>query len=677
MQNLRQGALALFVLVSFILTGCGGGSSSGSTSPDTTANQVSGLASAPPATVALLEPSHILELALEMVFPPLAAAITGLEPITGAQVELIRVDNAGEQIGDVIATTRTSATGNYTLTLPAGVDLAGNLVVRIGATANEQIRSQVVSRTVNISPVSEYVLRKFIERGADLDSLALDTVVSLSGKVEEFDIAAQAGDLSALLERLEQDAGDLVNSQIDLALSEPASATALNGNYQGSNLTLVLGASESAGPGTFETQVFKDSFELKALSGGNVEVTFTGGPALYAQLIASDNNSGAAQANTEIDLEDGGQDTVPATYTDNNVLTIQAPFYEEIEPENDIGRRSPATDFRLQPVPGMGLMFAAPAEVLIAYALNENDAVDATRKVGEELKRGLEAFVRTPNDATTADLTGEFGRVYLGTIISDSGQIEAEAEASTITFDGATGTLDASAADRYSIVRANNASVTGGKEGALAETAIPFSVNANGAVSFGQDEQGVALPPTGFVDDSFQFVAEANLGEAKDDLNQPIGPFMSKTLLLRLPETSGSTPAVSGKQYRIFSVGLGAGVGTTGDLALIGSRFDSKLTMGTLTNGVGQATRDLSIAVVRKTALESPITLSQRNSSLTTEVTVQTDGTTVMTVADGDRLTTYDGFFNAEGSLGIFMVRVAEGTAPANQLALAVLVEQP
>lgn len=666
MQNLRHFSLALLVLVSFIVTGCGGGSSgSSSGTPGETTSEVSGLASAPPNTVAQLEPVNFFKLALEFVFPPLAAAITGLEPITGADVELIRVDNQGNQVGDVIATTTTSATGNYTLTLPAGVELSGNLVVRIGATANAQLRSQVVSRTVNISPVSEYILQKFIERGADLQALPLNTVLSLSGKVAEFDIAAQSGDsLDALLTRLEQDAGDLVNSQIDLAKTDQAVATALNGLYQGTNLTFVLGDSDDFSPGSFEAQVFKDTFELEAQGSGNVNVAVTEGAALYAQLIGSD-NSASNQANSETRLGDGGQDTIPATYTADNVLTIQAPFNEEIEATS--GFRSPPTDFRFQAVKDMGLMFAAPAELLVRYGLDGTDAIDVDQKLGEELKRGLIALVRTPTAATTADLSGVFGRVYMGAIISDSGQIEAEAEASTITFNGSAGTLDASATTRYSFTRANNATVTYGTESALAEAGIPFSVSANGAIGF----DGGA--PNGYVDEDFRFVAEANLTTATDELDAEIGPFMSSTLLLKLPT---ATKDVSGKRYSLFSSGMGVGVGTAGDITITGSRSDSSLEMGTLAQGETQATRNLSISVARKASLEGQVVLSQFSSSLPVEVSVGANGATTMVVVDGTRTTTYEGFFNGEGTLGIFMVRVNDG-GDNNQLALAVLVEQP
>ena len=50
-------------------------------------------------------------------------------------VELIRIDDDGNQVGDVLASTVTSITGDYSLALPVGVSLSGNLIVPSPATA--------------------------------------------------------------------------------------------------------------------------------------------------------------------------------------------------------------------------------------------------------------------------------------------------------------------------------------------------------------------------------------------------------------------------------------------------------------------------------------------------------------------------------------------------------------
>src|SRR5690554_1071870 len=129
-KKIKHIAMAGALSSTLLLVGCGGSSSSESGAADNS-RAISGTATAPAGLVAQYEDQNAFELALSFFISPLAAAITGLEPIEGAAVELIRVDNSGAQVGGVLATTATSITGDYTLTLPEGVNLAGNLVVRI------------------------------------------------------------------------------------------------------------------------------------------------------------------------------------------------------------------------------------------------------------------------------------------------------------------------------------------------------------------------------------------------------------------------------------------------------------------------------------------------------------------------------------------------------------------
>ena len=77
---------------------------------------VSGLAEAPGGVIAqLTHDKPMMMAATDFLFPPAFAGITGLEPVTGATVELIRIDDDGNQVGDVLASTVTSITGNYSL----------------------------------------------------------------------------------------------------------------------------------------------------------------------------------------------------------------------------------------------------------------------------------------------------------------------------------------------------------------------------------------------------------------------------------------------------------------------------------------------------------------------------------------------------------------------------------
>jgi hypothetical protein len=214
MSSFRKLSVAAAISSTLALTGCsssdgGGGSNGGGSSGGT----VSGTASAPYGEVAHFQTRNLFEIAAEFFISPAAAAVFGLDPIEGADVELIRVDDEGNQVGDVLASTTTSTTGEYRLPLPQGVNLAGNLIVRITGTNNQSLRAQVVEQEVDISPVSEFVLRKFIETGADLDQLQVNDVVKLSGKVEEFDMTA-GQNLSQMFDILEQEVGEFVENEV-------------------------------------------------------------------------------------------------------------------------------------------------------------------------------------------------------------------------------------------------------------------------------------------------------------------------------------------------------------------------------------------------------------------------------------------------------------------------------
>ncbi|MEP2613290.1 MAG: hypothetical protein ABJH31_04270, partial [Marinobacter alexandrii] len=220
---------------SLLLAGCGSSSSSGSDSGSGSSqnSEISGTATAPAGAVAFYEPRSAIEIALNYVIPPVAAAITGLDPIGGASVELIRVDDDGIQVGEVLATTSTSITGDYRLTLPEGVNLAGNLVVRITGQNSISLRAQVVEQDVDISPLSEFVLRKFITQGANLDQLVVNDVVKLEGRVEAFDITlSDSNNLEQAFATLDQQVGDFVENQVAVVAAGEGDSSGIAGNYR-------------------------------------------------------------------------------------------------------------------------------------------------------------------------------------------------------------------------------------------------------------------------------------------------------------------------------------------------------------------------------------------------------------------------------------------------------------
>ena len=83
---------------SIALAACssGGGSGDGEIAP----TAITGIAEAPNGVIAQFENNKsYLVAAVEYVFPGAMAGITGLLPVTGATVELIRIDDDGNQVG--------------------------------------------------------------------------------------------------------------------------------------------------------------------------------------------------------------------------------------------------------------------------------------------------------------------------------------------------------------------------------------------------------------------------------------------------------------------------------------------------------------------------------------------------------------------------------------------------
>src|SRR5690606_34367066 len=163
---------------------------------------------------------------------PAAAAIAGLSPIAGAEVELFRVGNDGEGVGDVLATATTNDDGEYELELPEGEELSGDLVVSISA-AGRKLRAQVVAEQVDITPVSEYVLTKLVESGTALATVSKGAVVQLTETIEALDIVA-GPDMATILEQLDELAGNIVEESIEIIATPPGDATDIAGTYRNS-----------------------------------------------------------------------------------------------------------------------------------------------------------------------------------------------------------------------------------------------------------------------------------------------------------------------------------------------------------------------------------------------------------------------------------------------------------
>ena len=177
----RNQALPLSIFVCLALTVCSGGGSGGGAGggsggagggggivpAPTTGVVVGGAVQAPNGQVALFDQPSVWDQLASAVWPDALAGVSGLSPVPdGAQVQLVRINQAGDTIATLAATTVTAGRYSFNLT-NLGISIANDLAVRaINLATGVQMRAFVTGTTVNIDPVSEATVRLVIDQVA-------------------------------------------------------------------------------------------------------------------------------------------------------------------------------------------------------------------------------------------------------------------------------------------------------------------------------------------------------------------------------------------------------------------------------------------------------------------------------------------------------------------------------
>lgn len=158
-----------------LLVACGGGDS---TPPPPTETTITGTVSGPSGLIAQLENKTFYARAMDILFSPAHAAITGTAPVPGAIVELIAIDEAGNQVGAVIATVTAGTDGTFSITTTSTPGT--NLVLRVQSASvpGVEIRAFATGTTVDINPTSELVTQKVINTVANVTGALLSHFTS-------------------------------------------------------------------------------------------------------------------------------------------------------------------------------------------------------------------------------------------------------------------------------------------------------------------------------------------------------------------------------------------------------------------------------------------------------------------------------------------------------------------
>lgn len=157
--------LSFILLLGFslLIGGCGGGGGGGNPvvppPPAPTPLTFTGTVKAPGGQMAYYKPSLLQQLADLIVTP--VSALTGISPVAGIQVTLVKIGNDGSTL-QTYGTTTTNGGGQYSFTLPNG-QFSSDLVV-IAASGAAQMRAIVASSTADINPAMEVALRFVLQK---------------------------------------------------------------------------------------------------------------------------------------------------------------------------------------------------------------------------------------------------------------------------------------------------------------------------------------------------------------------------------------------------------------------------------------------------------------------------------------------------------------------------------
>ena len=562
----------LLLAFSITLVACGGGGSTTPTTPTTpTPIDITGKAEAPGGVIAQFEQKEFIYAVADFFFKPVHSGITGLQPVTGATVELIRIDNDGNQVGAVLASTVTSITGDYSLSLPAGVSLAGDLIVRISGTS-ASMSAMVVDQAVNINPVSQFVLDKFVDDpNLVLADLAVNEVVALNGKVDEFDLSATA-DLSTMLALLEAEVGEFVDNEV-VVISAPeddgTASAAVAGNWHLVEMDLGMGDNDSIPFGSFFNDVFAEVVGIT--DDGNGALTITDGALLIDAFINYNvDNNATASIFHQVSINSESE-SFPASIDANGVINVSSPFEEELETVDtqqdmdgpDFGWRYPPSTILLHPAANNNTYVINAIDASVRYDTIDTDsdgvkdAIDPNKRTGDEVFMDLSLILKQGSGMSTASIEGNYGWVALN--------LNLDSATATGVFDSTVGlwnftagtvTIGAGDQDVQKVTRTGtsltNITLTPSQftEPDLAET-FPYTVSPTGTVTVGPVEDNLE----GFTNDDGSVMAFVDSAAAPGD---PI-TNVNQEMLIFVKLGSSSAASLNGATYNLFPLVIGLG----------------------------------------------------------------------------------------------------------------------
>ncbi|PIQ26056.1 hypothetical protein COW36_02375 [bacterium (Candidatus Blackallbacteria) CG17_big_fil_post_rev_8_21_14_2_50_48_46] len=127
---------------------------------------ISGSVLAPSGRVASVPPA----MRLDSWLVPSAEALSGLQSVgSNVRVNLYKIDNNGNTLGQALATTLTRSDGKYSLSLPSEALISSEFVVTVGSGSSQMRAMLSGSSSLNISPLTELTTRLILNNGTLLN----------------------------------------------------------------------------------------------------------------------------------------------------------------------------------------------------------------------------------------------------------------------------------------------------------------------------------------------------------------------------------------------------------------------------------------------------------------------------------------------------------------------------
>ena len=176
---MRYSKVLVPALLAGFITACGGDGAP--------AKNVSGTVSAINGEVAFYSPGMKDSMFAALFGKPLFAGVTGETSVgAGVTINLIEIDNAGAQVGDIMATTTTDADGEYILDAPPGFVADAKYVVRaVNSTGTSTVDARVDTLTPDIDSTSDAVSSVIAGNALDLGKLSTDEISEIHAAVAD------------------------------------------------------------------------------------------------------------------------------------------------------------------------------------------------------------------------------------------------------------------------------------------------------------------------------------------------------------------------------------------------------------------------------------------------------------------------------------------------------------